>query len=166
LVKAEHPCADTESDRQQGVSMLKNIVFQDNLYQLCRSIDVVYEGLLLDLCPDYFFDKTVDDMLFFDASIQKIYRQIQDNSQVSDYVSILHSLHACQERFLRLLDTILKGESSMSEHFSGFLSKLQNIRNMQGLIRNEIAGSIRKSDKSLDSRDIVSSNELSELLNF
>lgn len=51
--------------------MLKNIVFQDNLYQLCRSIDVVYEGLLLDLCPDYFFDKTVDDMLFFDASIQE-----------------------------------------------------------------------------------------------
>ena len=81
-------------------------------------------------------------------------------------MSILHSLHACQERFLRLLDTILKGESSMSEHFSGFLSKLQNIRNMQGLIRNEIAASIRKSDKSLDSRDIVSSNELSELLNF
>jgi hypothetical protein len=37
---------------------------------------------------------------------------------------------------------------------------------MQGLIRNEIAASIRKSDKSLDSRDIVSSNELSELLNF
>src|SRR5690554_699426 len=106
--------------------MLKNIVFQDNLYQLCRSIDVVYEGLLLDLCPDYFFDKTVDDMLFFDASIQKMYRQIQDNSQVSEYVTILHSLFSCQERFLRLLDTILKGESSMSEHFTGFLAKLQN----------------------------------------
>lgn len=146
--------------------MLKNIVFQDNLYQLCRSIDVVYEGLLLDLCPDYFFDKTVDDMLFFDASIQKMYRQIQDNSQVSEYVTILHSLFSCQERFLRLLDTILKGESSMSEHFTGFLAKLQNIRNMQGIIRTEIQSSIQKISKSPDSRDIVSSNELSELLNF
>lgn len=146
--------------------MLKNIVFQDNLYQLCRSIDVVYEGLLLDLCSDYFFDKTVDDMLFFDASIQKIYRQIQDNNQVSDYVSILHSLYSCQERFIRLLDTILTGKTSMSEHFSGFLSKLQTIRNMQSLIRTEISGSIQKMDSSLDSRDIVSTNELSELLNF
>lgn len=146
--------------------MLKNIVFQDNIYQLCRSIDTVYEGLLLDLCPDYFFDKTVDDILFFDASIQKIYRQIQDNSQISDYISILHNLYSCQERFLRLLDTILKGESSMSKHFTGFLPKLQNIRNMQGITHTEIASSIHKNDKSLDTRDIVSSNELSELLNF
>ncbi|HHU36833.1 MAG TPA: hypothetical protein GXZ47_06350 [Treponema sp.] len=146
--------------------MLKNIVFQDNLFQLCRSIDVVYEGLLLDLCSDYFFDKTVDDMLFFDASIQKMYRQIQDNNQVSDYVSILHSLYACQERFIRLLDSILKGKTSMSEHFTGFLSKLQTIRNIQSSLRSEISSLIHKSDKTMDNRDIVSSNELSELLNF
>ena len=45
--------------------MLQNIVFQDNIFQLVRTIDTLREGLLLDLSPDYFFEKTVDDMLFF-----------------------------------------------------------------------------------------------------
>jgi len=146
--------------------MLQKIVFQDNLYQLSRSIDIVYEGLLLDLASDYFFDKTVDDLLFFDVSIQKLYRQLLSNVQVSGYITILHSLHSCQNRYLALIDLVLQGKATMKDEFGPLIPKLNGIRNLHVNLRMEMTRSIQKSDKINDSHDIVSQNELSELLNF
>jgi hypothetical protein len=146
--------------------MLQKIVFQDNLYQLTRSIDTIYEGLMLDLSYDFFFDKTVDDLLFFDISIQKMYKQIQANTQLSGYIAILHSLYSCQNAYIQLVNSVLEGKTAMKDEFIPLLPKLQSIRDMHFSIRAELIKIIQKSDKNSDSRDIVSPDELSELLNF
>jgi len=146
--------------------MLQKIVFQDNVYQISRSIDTVYEGLLLDLSHEYFFDKTVDDILFFDVSIQRLYKQIQSNPQVTGYIHVLQALYTCQSRYLVLLELILSQKCAMKDNFTSLTSKLTSIREIQVSLRTEIGLSIQKNDKSNDTRDIVSQNELSELLNF
>jgi hypothetical protein len=147
-------------------AMLQKIVFQDNIYQLSRSIDTVYEGLMLDLSGEYFFDKTIDDLLFFDVSIQKIYRQIQANEQVSLYISILQALNSCQNRYIRLVDSVIQGKTAMKDEFAPLVTKLTGIATLHGKLRSEMIMKIQKNDKNDDSRDIVSQNELSELLNF
>lgn len=146
--------------------MLQNVVFQDNIYQLARTIDLIKEGLMLDITRDYFFDKTVDDLLFIDASLKKTIQHLEDNSKISGYVQILHALHSCQERYILLLDFILKNNCAMHEDFIPLLGKLQSIRNIQSKQADESKKSIQKSDKNRDSRDMVSQNELSQLLNF
>jgi DNA repair ATPase RecN len=146
--------------------MLQKIVFQDNIFQVIRSIDVAYEGLLLELAPEYFLDKTVDDLLFFDATIQKLYKHINANQQIADYLSLLHNLYSCQRKYLSLIDAIIQRKNPMKAEFEQLLPKLQSIRNVHAQISAEIASQIQKSDKNADSREIVSSNELSELLNF
>ncbi len=146
--------------------MLQKIVFQDNIYQLSRSIDTVYEGLMLDLSGEYFFDKTVDDLLFFDVSIQKIYRQIQANEQLSLYISLLQALNSCQNRYIRLVESVIQGKTAMKEEFVPLVGKLTGIAALHGKLRSEMIMKIQKNDKNDDSRDIVSQNELSELLNF
>ena len=146
--------------------MMQKIMFQDNLYQLSRSIDTVYEGLLLDLSPEFFFDKTVDDILFFDASIRKLAAHFAENTQISGYIKLLHALYSCQSRYIQLIDTILSDQSSMKEEFLSLRSKLHEIRATHVGIQADIVRSIGKIDKNNDSRDIVSGDELSELLNF
>ncbi len=146
--------------------MLHNIIFQDNIYQLARSIDNLYEGLLLDLSDDIFLDKAIDDLLFFDVALQKTLKLVRDNSRISDYTEIMHSLHSCEDRFIRLLDSILQGKGSMSGAFTQFLTKIQGIRNAHAAIRADIGTGIRKGDTGADARDVVSRSELSELLNF
>ena len=126
----------------------------------------MHEGLLLDLSPEYYFDKTVDDILFFDASIQKLFKQTQGNQQLTDYVQILHSLNSCQTRYIQLVSLIVQGKTSMTEQFVPLIAKLQGIRANHASQQAELVRSIQKSDKNSDSRDIVSQNELSELLNF
>ena len=146
--------------------MLQKIVFQDNIYHLCRSIDLVAEGLLLDLSRDYFLDKMIDDILFFDVSIQKLYAHLRENRLMSGFTESLNALHSCQARYINLIDSILAGKTGIKAEFAPMLPKIQSIRNAQSVLRGELAGTIQKSDKNADSRDIVSSNELSELLNF
>lgn len=146
--------------------MLHNIVFQDNIYQLARSIDTLYEGFMLELSEDIFLDKALDDILFFDSAIQKIVYLMRENSRLADYIDILHSLHSCEERFIRLLDSLLQGNSTMKEGLTQFMAKIQGIRNAHSALRNELSQGIHKGDSSSDARDIVSRNELSELLNF
>jgi len=146
--------------------MLQKIVFQDNIFHLCRSIDLVSEGLMLDLSAEYFLDKTIDDILFFDASIQKIFGNLRENQQMSGYLDSLHSLYSCQNRYIGLLDRILSGKTAMREECVPLLPKIQSIRNLHLSVQGDLESTVKKSDKNADSRDIVSSNELSELLNF
>jgi hypothetical protein len=146
--------------------MLQKIVFQDNIFQLSRSIDTVNEGLLLDLSYDFFFDKTVDDILFFDSAIQKIFRQIQANDQISGYLLVLKSLFSCQKRYIHLVETILNGKTAMTEEFVPLLSKLKGIQTAHFAANSELAEKIRLNDRNTDFHDIVSHNELSELLRF
>ncbi len=153
-------------DPSKGSTMLQRIFFQDNIYQLARSIDTVTEGLTLDLARDYFFDKTVDDLLFFDASIQKLNRQIQEGKQLSNFNSLMQSLYSCQKRYLQLVDKVVDENSSMAQDFLPLHEKLKDIRRNHLALNREIGLAIQKTDKNNDSRDIVSQNELSELLNF
>lgn len=146
--------------------MLQNIVFQDNIFQLVRSIDTLKEGLMLDLSPDYFFEKTVDDILFFDSSIQKIYRQLTENQRIAGFLSIMQNLNSCERRYLQLLDAVLAGKTAMAERFPPLISKLHAVRENHTALARSMGDSIAKNDRSGDSDDIVSRNELSELLNF
>lgn len=146
--------------------MLQNIVFQDNIFQLVRSIDTLREGLLLDLSADYFFEKTVDDMLFFDSAIQKIYRQLTESQRIAGFLTIMQNLHSCDRRFIQLLDAVLAGNTAMSDRFPPMAPKLSAVRENHRSLVKTMADSIAKSDVSGDSDDIVSRSELSELLNF
>jgi hypothetical protein len=146
--------------------MLQKTVFQDNIYQLSRSIDVLHEGLMLELSGEYFFDKTVDDILFIDASIQKLLKQLQANSHTTGFNALLHSLHSCLNRYLLTIDLILSGKGCMADQFAPLSPKLKDIRINIAAIRENLAKDIQKTDTSGDATDIVSSNELSELLNF
>jgi hypothetical protein len=146
--------------------MMQKIMFQDNLYQLARSIDTVSEGLLLDLSGDFFFDKTVDDLLFFDASIRKIAEHLSQNTQISGYTKILHNLYSSQTRYIEVLNAILSGTTCLQEQFEPLKPKLQEIREHHTGLKTSIVSDISKIDVNSDSRDIVSTNELSELLNF
>lgn len=146
--------------------MMQKIMFQDNLYQLARSIDTVAEGLLLDISEDFFLDKTVDDVLFFDAMIKKISQALSANRQITGYMRILRDLHGCQQKYAALLDAIIAEKTAMSGNFESLRPKLRSIRQYHAELAQSIVEELGKSAVADDSRDIVSTNELSELLHF
>ena len=146
--------------------MLQNIVFQDNLYQLARSIDNAREGLILDLAPEYFYKKISADISFFDACIQQIHAVLQKNTRLPDYLSLMKAMHSCQEKYIALLNLILERKSPLAPSFASDIEQLKGIRELHLKLKEESRESITKSEKGADSRDIVSTSELSQLLSF
>ena len=146
--------------------MLQNIVFQDNLYQLARSIENAREGLLLDLSPEYFYKKIVDDIFFFDSCIQQIHGAIQKSSKLPDYLSLMKTVYSCQEKYIALLKMILERKTPIAASFDGDMDVLDELKERHLALKEETKESITKSEKAGDSRDIVSTSELSELLSF
>lgn len=146
--------------------MLQKILFQDNIFQLSRLIDVLYEGLHLELADDFYYNKTLDDILFFNDTILKLFNKIIQTPQIPEYTVVLQSLFNCQKKYVQLLDLILDGNSSLQEYFKKIIIKIQSIKNQQVVLSQEIAQKLQKPNNYSDFKDLVSHNELSELLQF
>ena len=144
--------------------MLQNIVFQDNLYQLARSIENAREGLLLDLAPEFFYKKIVADISFFDTCIQHIHAALQKNTRLPDYLPLMKAMFSCQEKFIALLSLILERKTSLAGAFESDMEQIKAISEAHSTLKEETRESITKSEKSGDARDIVSTSELSQLL--
>ena len=146
--------------------MLQNIVFQDNLYQLARSIENVREGLLLDLAPEYFYKKIVADISFFCACIQQIHAALQKNSRMPDYLPLMKAMYSCQEKYIALLNMVLERKTPIADAFAPDIGQIEELKTQHLALKEESKKSITESEKAGDARDMVSTSELSQLLSF
>lgn len=146
--------------------MLHNIIFRDNIFYLTRSIENAHNGLRLDLDTDIFTGKIVNDVVFFDFGIQKIFEQIFPQSTLPDYIEVLQCLYFCDIKYIDLLTYILNSEFCISKSIIQYRAKFEDIRKEHYEILEQLRIKIDEIDVSADSYNIVSKNELSELLNF
>ncbi len=146
--------------------MLHTIIFQDNLFQLTRMLDVIKDGMNLDLSRDIFGERIISDILFFDSALHKLFDQIEPQTHLPDYIDSMHCLYFCISKYMRLLQTVLAGKRS-GVFLNGMdTSHFENILNNQKELIDKIGINLSESDVQSDSYTMVSQNELSELLNF
>lgn len=146
--------------------MLHKIVFQDNLFQITRMLDVIKNGLMLDLTKDIFEEKIIDDILFFDSALKKLFNQIEPQTHLPDYMDSMHCLYFCMAKYISILQ-ILLSEKKDTDFFSDLdIKSLENIWRTHKELADKININIEDADVQNDAYNMVSQNELSELLNF
>ncbi|ADD72216.1 hypothetical protein TPSea814_000064 [Treponema pallidum subsp. pallidum str. Sea 81-4] len=143
--------------------MVQNFVFQDNIYHLARSIDVLYEGLQLNLDECLYAEKVVYDVRFFDHALQKLCAHIDRQSHFPDYLPILHCLFSCGARFLNLLNFLIHRASPVTAQVE-FTRMLPFIEKRHSALHENLARSIQEVDTSADASHVVSQDEIDELL--
>ena len=144
--------------------MLKNTAFHDNLYQLAKIISITTEGLALELSENMFLDKMVADISFISDTLQALFDEVQNLSHLPEYLPIMQSLYSCEMDYLLLLKTFAAKiiEKQVNVSVSG--SDLNTYYTLHNDIKDRIEKRIQESDKNLDAYQIVSQNELSQLL--
>ena len=144
--------------------MLKNTAFHDNLYQLAKIITITIEGLSLELSENMFLDKMISDISFISDTLQTLFTEVQNLSYLPEYLSIMQSLYSCETDYLLLLKVFASKaiEKQIDLPISG--SDLSVYYKMHSDTKDRIEKRIQESDKNLDSYQIVSQNELSQLL--
>ena len=78
--------------------MLYNIAFQDNIYVLLRQIDILCDGLKLDIDERLFSAKVLNDLIFFDRAITRLFEQIYPQQALQNFIEVLQGLHFCISR--------------------------------------------------------------------
>ena len=146
------------------MSMLKNTAFHDNLYQLAKIISTTTEGLSLELSENMFLDKMVGDISFISDTLQSLFAEVQNLSHLPEYLPIMQSLYSCETDYLLLLKAFAAKtiEKEITLPVQG--SDLSAYYKTHSDTKDRIEKRIQESDKNLDAYQIVSQNELSQLL--
>ncbi|MDR1747815.1 MAG: hypothetical protein LBR47_02015 [Spirochaetaceae bacterium] len=147
--------------------MAKKINFKDNLFHLARSLDRFSDGLTLDLEGDFFLDKFVDDILFFNSVISRIYAILEKNSNMSEYREQMRNLYTVQKKYITILNRIISGQICFADQFARFGPKFSEILRANEVMQNQIYASLDTAAKTpQEANDVVSRDEMSALLQF
>ncbi|UTC61277.1 hypothetical protein E4O00_06705 [Treponema sp. OMZ 788] len=146
--------------------MLHKIVFQDNLFQITRMLDVIKDGLNLELSESIFADKMIRDILFFDAALQKLFNQIEPQSHLPDYIDTMNSLYFCIKKYMAVLKIILTEKLGRESFFNQEKARFEGIYKKHQDFLGKINIDISDTNFQNEAYNIVSQNELSELLNL
>ena len=144
--------------------MLKNTAFHDNLYQLAKIISITSEGLALELSENMFLDKMVSDISFISNTLQSLFTEVQNLSHLPEYLPIMQSLYSCETDYLLLLKAFAAKTIGKQVSVSVSGSDLGAYYKLHTDTKDRIEKRIQESDKNLDVYQIVSQNELSQLL--
>ncbi|MEL3906513.1 MAG: hypothetical protein P1P65_05745 [Treponema sp.] len=146
--------------------MLKNTAFHDNLYQLARIIDMTAEGLRLDLSEHIFLEKTVYDLCFVSKALQGMFADIQEFSHLPEYAAILQCFYSCETGYLLLLKSFAAKSLEKKLELPISAADLTAYHKIHTDIKTRIEDCLHNTDENPDSYQMVSKNELAELLSF
>ncbi len=143
--------------------MAKMISYGDNLFFVGELVRVLKDGLQLDLDPSIFAEKLVEQILFVDHTLTKIYAALKGNPLLIDRPEHLKSLMRTSKLTADLLDGLLRERFALSEELRPLYPKLADIRDEKRNTVQEIQTILAQSDSS-ESGDMISPAEYEFLL--
>ena len=145
--------------------MKKRINYGDNLYLLGLVLKDVTAGARLNVDPDLFLDRLVEDLFFLDASIGRIHELLAANPHLLERLEHLKSLQKLCQGLVQLLDGLVQKQLPLGEHLGHFAEKFDLMaRNHEDLAR-QIGRAIHEdSTHPPEESYTVSENEMKFLL--
>ena len=144
--------------------MLQNIVFQDDIFQIVRSVELIEAGLSLQLSENIFAEKLFNDIVFCHVAIHNVYEKLKEQTHLHDYFDAMQCMYFCETKYLQLLYKAIEIRSKDWEQFAVEKEKLEKIKTYHNELQSQIVLSIRDHAGSSDNFSIVSEVELSQLL--
>ena len=140
--------------------MLQKINYEDDTFYLLLMLKRMHDGLKLDIDPEYFLDKVVDDIFFADEVISTLYSNLR-RSSILRKAEYIRNIHRVKRLMVDLIDNIVHHRIPLSNNIAEFLDSLKNIVEIH---RRDIRD-IRKylasvEDETTDDELMVSEREL------
>ncbi|RKX79219.1 MAG: hypothetical protein DRP87_03815 [Spirochaetes bacterium] len=143
----------------------EKIHYENNIQYLDMLLKTLKEGISLDIDKEYFTVKTIEDILFIDNTIDKIFTTLKENIHLSKRALYLQMILKTKQSFIDLINRILRKEYFLSEHLSPIFPKLETSRSAHRKDIKEIKNtlvSIKASGQ--EAEDFISQDEYKFLL--
>ncbi len=144
--------------------MPEKIHYDDNIYFLTALIRTLNDAVRLNVDADYFAEKILEDTLFIDTSIQRIYGSLKDNTLLIRRNTYLHSVMKLKRAYSRLLDDLLATEGAFAAPFETMRPKLRRIAAAHFDDVKNIRLELKDAEGAKLDSDMISLDELNVLM--
>ena len=146
------------------ITMNKRVNFEDSLFILMMRLRMIQDIITLDADPDFFLEKTLDDIYFTDHILRVLLGSLQENHFLIERVELLEHLADLELQFSRVLQNLLNHDGNIS--IRGIPSTAEKISACRdkSLERQRVIEELSPAGASKSVSPIVSSDELTELL--
>ena len=145
--------------------MAEKIYYDDNIFYLNEIISNIDDGIRLDIDTKLYLDKLVEDILFVESILARLYGSLQENDKLIRRSEHLKRLVRSKVKFLDLLDDIVQQRVPISDNLVPFYPKFNELIREQQDHLDEIRAQLSTSNGSTEEdEDIVSQEEIRFLL--
>ncbi|MBN1685061.1 MAG: hypothetical protein JW852_00320 [Spirochaetales bacterium] len=144
--------------------MAEKLYYDDNLFYLNEIIASLDDALRLDIDSDLFLDKFVEDIMFVESILDRLYLALKENELLIRRAEYLRRIMRSKHVFADLLSGIMSGESALGQNLYPFFPKFRELINEQREHINEIRGLLSSPASALQPEDMVSQEEFRILL--
>ena len=145
--------------------MAEKLYYDDNIFYLNEIITTIDDALKLDIDSDLFLDKVVEDILFVESTLARIYGSLSENELLIRRSEHLRRILRSKQKFTELLEDIVQRRVSIGPQIVPFHPKFRELIFEQQRHIEEIRGLLNTSTASVErSEDLVSPEEFRILM--
>jgi len=144
--------------------MEKQENYRDNLYLLLCRIKLIRDTLTLDMDPDLFLKKTLDDIDFIHQIMTNILKKLRENHLLIDREELFNHISELEWQFSRVLSEILNNSGSIPVGKYPEIKEKILFYRKNSLERRETADAIGETVSENPKEPVMSTSELNELL--
>jgi len=144
--------------------MAEKIHYDDNIFFMTALIRTLDDAVNLSVDAEYFAEKVLEDTLFIDTSIQKLYGALKENTHLIRRDTYLHSIMKLKKAYGRLLENFLSTSGNFAASFESIRPKIRRIAAVHLNDVNEIRKGIEDIHDSNHDSDTISFDELNFLM--
>lgn len=139
--------------------MATRVNYDDNLFFVMSLSRTLRSGMQLELDPDYFREKLVEDIFFVDRTLEQIYEALRVNTFLINRRDHLRELMRAKRIFADMLDDVLERRVPFADELDAFRSKLAGARDQHVRDISDIQKAMDVSEGTEDQQTIVSQDE-------
>ena len=138
--------------------------YQDDLFLLSVLTKALDSGLAVEADPEYFRDRIAGDIFFIDSSLRNFSEMLAQNSHLIERTEYLKLLERTVRAFSVIVGRLVEGDYPMAAAYESYSPQLNGILQGQKALLFELSEALKTASQGGGETDLVSSDELSELL--
>jgi hypothetical protein len=144
--------------------MIENIHYDDDIFYLSLMVKTIGDSFRLKVDPIWFSDRILEEILFVDTTIQKIYSLLRDNRNLIKRLDYLHSLLRLKRNFSLILNEFLKLDPEERPEAKSFAPQIQRSLDIHENDIMQIKTILRDNGEPGMQEDAISNDELHYLM--
>jgi len=144
--------------------MNKRVNFEDSLFILMMRIRMIRDTITLDVDPELFLEKILDDIYSTDNALTVLLGYLKESNRLFEREELLEQFSEAEWLFSQVLTELLSHNGNLSiQEIDPEKEKLLVFRK-NSIERRRIAENLSPADSGTSGSPIVSSDEITELL--